>query len=444
MLNQTKKEILEKARELNVKFIRLQFTDILGTMKNVAIPVEQLEVALEEGIMFDGSSIEGFTRVEESDMYLRPDPNTFVIFPWRTQNGETVARFICDVYTTDGNPFTGCPRYILKNVVNEAEADGYNLFIGPEPEFFLFETDEKGRPTLNTNDQGSYFDLSPMDKGADARRDIVLTLQKMGFSIETSHHEVAPGQHEIDFRFADPLQAADNLATFRFVTKAIAKRHGLHASFIPKPFLNENGSGLHFHQSLFRNGVNVFYDPEDPLKISQIARYYIGGLMQRAAAMTAIGNPTVNSYKRLVPGYEAPVDITWSAKNRTSLIRIPAVKGISTRIEYRCPDPAANPYLIIAVMIKSGLQGIKDQIQPPPQTTDSSYAISILEKQYKGIHLLPGSLKEALEYLAKDDLIKETLGEHAYQSYLKAKVIEWNVFNTQIHPWEIDQYLGTL
>ncbi|NPV44875.1 MAG: type I glutamate--ammonia ligase [Firmicutes bacterium] len=436
----TKEEILRKADELDVRFIRLQFTDILGIVKNVSIPVEELEKALDGEIMFDGSSIEGFTRIQESDMYLVPDYNTFSILPWRPKDG-AVARLICDIYTANKEPFSGCPRYILKKVIKEAAEMGFTMYAGPEPEFFLFETDEKGRPTTITNDKGSYFDLSPVDLGEDARRDIVLALQEMGFEIETSHHEVAPGQHEIDFKYADALTTADNIATFKFVTKAIAKKHGLYATFMPKPIFGENGSGMHTHQSLFKDGVNAFYDEKGELGLSDTAKYYIGGLLKHAKAFTAVTNPTVNSYKRLVPGYEAPVYISWSGRNRSALIRVPAAKGQGTRIELRSPDPSANPYFALAVMLKSGLDGIKNKIDPGPQTFNNIYEMTEKERIEAGIESLPGSLKEALEYMAKDDLIKETLGEHAYQHFVRAKLIEWDIYRIQVHQWELDQYL---
>jgi glutamine synthetase len=436
----TKEEILRKADELDVRFIRLQFTDILGIVKNVSIPVEELEKALDGEIMFDGSSIEGFTRIQESDMYLVPDYNTFSILPWRPKDG-AVARLICDIYTANKEPFSGCPRYILKKVIKEAAEMGFTMYAGPEPEFFLFETDENGRPTTITNDKGSYFDLSPVDLGEDARRDIVLALQEMGFEIETSHHEVAPGQHEIDFKYADALTTADNIATFKFVTKAIAKKHGLYATFMPKPIFGENGSGMHTHQSLFKDGVNAFYDEKGELGLSDTAKYYIGGLLKHAKAFTAVTNPTVNSYKRLVPGYEAPVYISWSGRNRSALIRVPAAKGQGTRIELRSPDPSANPYFALAVMLKSGLDGIKNKIDPGPQTFNNIYEMTEKERIEAGIESLPGSLKEALEYMAKDDLIKETLGEHAYQHFVRAKLIEWDIYRIQVHQWELDQYL---
>lgn len=440
MSKPTKNDILQKAQDLDVKFIRLQFTDILGIVKNVTITIEQLEKALDGEIMFDGSSIEGFTRIQESDMYLKPDYDTFVVLPWRPKYGSE-ARLICDVYTADNEPFEGCPRGILKKVIDEAKELGFTMYAGPEPEFFLFETDEKGRPMVVTHDGGGYFDLSPVDLGENARRDIVLALDKMGFEVEAAHHEVAPGQHEIDFKYTDALRTADNIATFKFVTKAIAKEHGLYATFMPKPIFGINGSGMHTHQSLFKNGENVFYDENGELGLSEIAKYYIGGLLKHAKSFAAITNPTINSYKRLVPGYEAPVYISWSGKNRSALVRVPAAKGLATRVELRNPDPAANPYLALAVMLKSGLDGIKNKIDPGPQTFNNIYEMTEQERIKAGIESLPANLKEALEYLAKDEVIKEALGKHAYEHFVKAKTIEWDIYRTQVHKWEIDQYL---
>lgn len=436
----TKEDVLKKAKENDVKFIRLQFVDILGTIKNVAITVDQLPQALEKGIMFDGSSIEGFTRIQESDMYLKPDLDTFAIFPWKPKKG-AVARLMCDIYTPEGVPFAGCPRSTLKRVIAEAGEMGFAMYAGPEPEFFLFERNEKGEPTTITHDKGGYFDLSPVDMGENARRDIVLALEEMGFDIEASHHEVAPGQHEIDFKYTPVLRTADNIATFKFVTKSIALEHNLFATFMPKPIFGEAGSGMHVHQSLFENGKNAFYDPDDELQLSKAAYYYLGGLIKHAPAFAAITNPTVNSYKRLVPGYEAPVYISWSANNRSALIRVPSARGDATRLELRNPDPAANPYLAMAVMLKSGLDGIKNKIQPGEQTSDNIYTMSPDEREARGIKSLPGSIMEAVENLHYDDLLKETLGEHIFKHFVEAKMIEWDVYKTQVHKWELDQYL---
>ncbi|SMB99722.1 L-glutamine synthetase [Thermanaeromonas toyohensis ToBE] len=433
-------KVLKQAEEWGVKFIRLQFTDIFGVLKNVAIPIDQLPKALNNELMFDGSSIEGFVRIEESDMYLYPDPDTFVIFPWRPREG-TVARLICDIYNPDGTPFEGCPRNTLKRVVAEAKDMGFVMNVGPEAEFFLFHTDQAGRPTLETHDQASYFDLTPVDLGEEARRDMVLTLEQMGFEIEASHHEVAPGQHEIDFKYADALTTADRIATFKFVVRTIAQRHGLHATFMPKPIYGINGSGMHCNISLFRDGQNAFYDPQGELGLSDVAYHFIAGIMAHARALTAITNPTVNSYKRLVPGYEAPVYIAWSPRNRSPLIRIPAKRGPSTRIEVRHPDPSANPYLAIAVLLKAGLDGIKKKLEPPPPVYKNIYALSPEELAREGIGVLPSSLEEALAELEKDEVIKEALGSHIYERFMLAKRLECEQYRTTVHPWEIEHYL---
>ncbi|GAB6137260.1 type I glutamate--ammonia ligase [Halanaerobaculum tunisiense] len=439
----TKEDVLRKAEELDVKFIRLQFTDILGVIKNVAITVDQLEEALEGEIMFDGSSIDGFTRIQESDMKLKPDFDTFTVFPWRPEEGGTVARLICDVYKPNDEPFNGGPRNVLQNVLEEAQEMGYEMYLGPEPEFFLFENDDEGEPTTITHDKGGYFDLGPIDEGQDARRDIVLALEKMGFDMEASHHEVAPGQHEIDFKYEDALNTADNIATFRFVVKAIADQYDLHATFMPKPIFGENGSGMHMNQSLFKDGENAFYDADDDLGLSQTAYYYIGGLLKHANAIAAITNPTVNSYKRLVPGYEAPVYKAWSASNRSALIRIPASRGAGTRVEMRNPDPTANPYLATAVMLKAGLDGIKNEIEPPTEVVDNIFAMSAKQKEKSGIDSLPGNINQAVKELLKDEVIQDALGDHVLEHFVEAKRLEWDVYRTQVHQWELDQYLKT-
>lgn len=436
-----KNEILAKAREMQVKFIRLQFTDILGVLKNVAITVEQLEKALDGELMFDGSSIEGFVRIEESDMYLRPDPSTFVVFPWRPREG-AVARLMCDVYNPDGTPFEGCPRNALKKALAEAAEMGYSMNVGPEAEFFLFQVDENGQPTLKTHDNAGYFDLTPVDMGENARRSMVLTLEDMGFEIEASHHEVAPGQHEIDFKYGDALDVADKIVTFKFVVRTIAQRHGLHATFMPKPIFGINGSGMHCHQSLFVDGKNAFYDAGSPDGMSQLAKYYIGGLMKHARAFAAITNPTVNSYKRLVPGYEAPVYIAWSERNRSPLIRVPAKRGMSTRIELRCPDPSCNPYLAIAAMLKCGMDGIKNKIEPAAPCEKNIYHMSPAERADLGIGSLPASLMEAMQELSADEVVKSALGPHIFEKFIEAKAKEWDSFRVQVHPWEVEEYLS--
>lgn len=437
-----KKHVLEKAKEMNVKFVRLQFTDIYGILKNMAITVEQLEKALEGELMFDGSSIEGFTRIEESDMYLKPDPDTFLVFPWRPKDG-AVARLICDISKPDGTPFEGDPRYILKKTMQEAADMGYTMYVGPEAEFFLFQVDEQGRPSTATHDTAGYFDMSPVDLGENARRDIVLNLEQMGFEIEASHHEVAEGQHEIDFKYSDALDVADKVMTFKFVVRTVAQRHGLHATFMPKPIFGINGSGMHMNMSLFKDGQNAFFDPGGPRQLSQDAYHYIGGLLNHARALAAITNPTVNSYKRLVPGYEAPVYLAWSASNRSALVRIPAKRGASTRVELRNPDPSCNPYLAIAVALAAGLDGIRNKIQPPAEITANIYHMDAEQRAAAGIVSLPASLKEALDEVKGSDLVKKTLGDHVFSKFVEGKLKEWNEFRTRVTAWEIEKYLTT-
>jgi len=436
----TEADVRQAVKEYQVSSIRLQFTDILGITKNVDIPVGQLEKALAGELMFDGSSIEGFVRIEESDMYLRPDPDTFTVFPWK--DGQyTTARLICDIYNPDGTPFSGCPRGTLKRALREAAEMGFTFNVGPEPEFFLFLLDPEGRPTTRTQDRASYFDLAPVDKGEEAREEMVLTLQAMGFEIEASHHEVAPGQHEIDFKYADALRTADNIVTFKMVVRVVAAKHGLHATFMPKPLYGVNGSGMHLHMSLFRGGENAFHDPQRPDGLSELCLHFIGGLLRHCRAFTAICNPLVNSYKRLVPGYEAPVYIAWSHRNRSPLIRIPAKRGLSTRLELRSPDPSCNPYLALAVTLKAGLDGIKNRIEPPPPVDRNIYAMTARERMELGIDSLPGSLAQAMEELKRNRVIQEALGEHIYTRFLDAKQIEWDIYRSQVHPWEVEQYL---
>jgi glutamine synthetase len=439
----TKEDIMRIVEKENVAYIRLIFTDLQGTIKNVEIPRSQLEKALDNKMMFDGSSIEGFVRIEESDMLLYPDLDSFVIYPWGNDvNGSKVAGIMCDIYNPDGTPFEGDPRGILKRVLKEAEEMGFTSFnVGTEPEFFLFKTDENGEPTLNLNDKGGYFDLAPVDLGENCRRDIVLTLDKMGFEVEASHHEVAPGQHEIDFKYADAVTTADHIQSFKLVVKNVARRYGLHATFMPKPLYGVSGSGMHCHMSLFRGKENVFYDPSDELGLSETARHFLAGILKHARAFTAITNPIVNSYKRLVPGYEAPCYVAWSPKNRSPLVRIPSSRGLSTRIEVRSPDPAANPYLALAVMLKAGLDGIKNQLPLPEQTDRNIYVMDEQERREAGIEDLPASLKEALIELQKDPVMVEALGEHALTHFLEAKEIEWDMFRTNVHPWEREQYM---
>ncbi len=441
-MNYTAEEILSYAKNQGVHFVRLQFTDIFGVLKNVAISSNLLGKALQGEMMFDGSSIDGFVRIEESDMYLRPDLSSWNIFPWKMGNHGAVARLICDVYNPDGTPFHGDPRNILKKQLQKALDMGYTMNVGPEAEFFMFHTDEEGKPTLKTHDRASYFDLAPVDLGEEARRDMVLTLEEMGFEIEACHHEVAPGQHEIDFKYADALHAADHVQTFKLVVRTIAQQHGLHATFMPKPIYGIAGSGMHVNQSLFKDGKNAFYDIAGKDQLSKEAYWYIGGLLKHAKAISAITNPTVNSYKRLVPDYEAPVYIAWSEKNRSPLIRIPAKRGSSTRVELRNPDPTCNPYLAFAVMLAAGLDGIANQIEPPAAIDTNIYTMSAEEKKKNGLQTLPSSLKEALEELAKDEVIQEAIGPHIYQRLLAAKKLEWNEYRQQVSPWEVEHYLA--
>ncbi|HOJ09158.1 MAG TPA: type I glutamate--ammonia ligase [Clostridiales bacterium] len=441
MQKYTEEDILRMVKEQDVKFIRLQFTDIFGILKNVAIPASQLEKALNNKCMFDGSSIEGFVRIEESDMYLWPDLNTFVIFPWKPQTGK-VARLICDVHNPDGMPFEGDPRYVLKKVLKKAEDMGFDtLNVGPECEFFLFLTGSEGNPTVKTQDNAGYFDLGPVDLGESARRDIVVALEEMGFDVEASHHEGAPGQHEIDFKYADALTAADSILTFKLVVKTIAQKHGLHASFMPKPIYGINGSGMHTNISLFTSGVNAFYDEKDQVKLSKEAYWFIGGLMKHARAIAVLTNPIVNSYKRLVPGYEAPVYIAWSARNRSPLIRIPAARGANTRVELRCPDPSCNPYLALAGILSAGLDGIENRICPSNPTDKNIFCMSDEQMQKEGIFSLPGNLKEAVDEMAKSSLLKKVLGNHIFEKYIEAKNEEWEDYRKQVTPWELKHYL---
>lgn len=423
----------------DVKFIRLQFVDIFGTLKNVAITVEQLNKALDGEIMFDGSSIEGLVRSSESDMYLKPDLSTFEIFPWRPHQGK-VARMICDIYKADGQPFDGDPRGVLKKVIDEVSELGYSVKIAPEFEFFLFHTDENGDPTTITHDKAGYFDLGPIDLGENVRRDIVLTLQEMGFEIAASHHEVAPGQHEIDFAPDNLLKAADDIVTFKLVVKVVAQKHGLHATFMPKPLQNLNGSGMHTHISLYdQEGNSVFYNPEDPNKLSKTAYQFMSGLLFHAKAVTAVTNPTVNSYKRLVAGFEAPIRIGWSTLNASPLIRIPAVRNNDAFIEYRSPDPSCNPYLAMAAMIKAGLDGVKHEMAAIPPMSEKELSESV--KAFDFEQALPKTLKDAILELEKDGCIKESLGG-VYKNFKRAKISEWTDYMSTVHQWEINKYIS--
>ena len=440
MSKYSKQDILKIVEQEDVEFIRLQFTDIFGTLKNVAITASQLEKALNNQCMFDGSTIEGFVRIEESDMFLYPDLDTFVIFPWRPQQGK-VARIICDVYNADGTPFAGDSRYVLKRQIEEADKMGYRFFVGPECEFFLFHQDENGQPTTITHEKAGYFDLGPVDLGENARRDMVLTLEEMGFEIERSHHEIAPAQHEIDFRYDEALAAADNIMTFKLAVRTIAKRHGMFASFMPKPRQDANGSGMHINMSLYQGERNIFDDPEGELGLSGEAYCFIGGIMKHAKGLALITNPLVNSYKRFVPGYEAPMHIAWSTTNRSPLVRIPATRGEGTRVELRSPDPAANPYLALAACLAAGLDGIRNHILPPERVQDNLFEMSEADRRSKGIEFIPQNLHEAVEEFKQDALIREALGENISGKYIEAKEREWMNYRSRVTPWEIEEYL---
>ena len=438
----TKEEVHQLVKDSNVHFLRLMFTDLLGVSKSVDLPISQLDKLLDNKIMFDGSSIDGFVRIEESDMYLYPDMSTWLVFPWGEEHGK-VARVICSVHTIDGKPFAGDPRNNLKRMVDKMHDDGFKGFnIGPEPEFFLFKTDENGEPTMEVNDQENYFDMEPMDLGEECRRDIVLTLEKMGFSVEAAHHEVAPGQHEVDFKYADALEAADNIQTFKMVVKAIAKRHGLFATFMPKPLSGVNGSGMHLNMSLFDDKGNTFYDPKGELQLSDTAYHFLAGLLKHVRSLTAICNPLVNSYKRLVPGYEAPVYVAWSASNRSPLVRVPGDRGVGTRLELRSVDPAANPYLSIAAVLGAGLEGIENKLTPAPEVSENIYQMTPEERKAKGIVDLPDTLHNALKSLATDDVVKDSLGEHLYKNFYEAKTREYDSYRLNVSSWETKKYMS--
>ena len=435
MANYTKKDIIQMVEDDDVEFIRLQFTDIFGALKNVAITASQIEKVLDNGCMFDGSSIEGFARIEESDMYLVPDLNTFEIFPWRPQQGK-VARLICDVYKPNGEPFEGDPRYILKKVIKEADAMGYTFNVGPELEFFLFHTDDYGMPTTETHEKGGYFDLGPIDLGENARRDMVLTLEDMGFEVESSHHETAPAQHEIALHYGEAREMADEVITFKMAVRTVAKRHGLHATFMPKPKAEVNGSGMHIQFSLIKDGKNVFESQSNHGELSQEAYYFIGGLLAHSKEMALITNPIVNSYKRLVPGYDAPTELTWTENNQNSLVRIPVTRGEGIRVELRSPDTSANPYVVLAICLAAGLDGIKNKITP---TKSSNLAMQGQQAEH-----LPSTLKEAIDYFEESTWVKDVLGEEFCKQYVAAKKNEWLRYIQQVTDWEIAEYLYRL
>ena len=437
----TKEDIIRIVREEDIEFIRLQFTDIFGQLKNVAITASQIEKAVNNQCMFDGSSIDGFVRIDESDQYLYPDLRTFRVFPWRPGHGK-VARLICDVYNTDGSPFVGDPRDVLKRTIKKAHDMGFDTFnVGPEAEFFLFQTDDEGKPTTKTNDEAGYFDLGPLDHGEGTRREICLALEQMGYEIEASHHEVAEGQHEIDFKYAPALECADKIMTFKLAVKTLAQKNGLHATFMPKPIFGINGSGMHTNMSLFRNGKNAFYDPNGEKGLSREAYSFIAGLLAHVKGFAAITNPLVNSYKRLVPGYEAPCYLAWSASNRSALIRIPASRGQSTRVELRSPDPCCNPYLELAVCLAAGLDGIEKGLVPPAEITENIFAMDQAARDARGIDSLPGSLEEAVKAMQEDSLILDALGAHVAENYIEGKRKEWDEYRTRVSSWEREKYI---
>ena len=438
--------VLDEIDEQNVDFIRLQFTDILGTVKNVSVPADQAEKAFEEGIYFDGSSIDGFVRIQESDMRLEPDPETFAVLPWRNSEKVTSARLICNVHdTTTGEPFVGDPRRVLKTAIDRAEEMGYDVNAAPEPEFFLFEEDENGNATTITHDSGGYFDLAPKDLAQDVRGDIIYGLEEMGFDVEASHHEVAEGQHEIDFKYDDALTTADNIGTFRAVVRAIAAQHDLHATFMPKPIPRINGSGMHTHISLFdEDGNNAFHDGDDEFDLSETAKQFVAGILDHAPALTAVCNPTVNSYKRLVPGYEAPVYIAWSDVNRSALIRKPAARiPAASRIEARFPDPSCNPYLALAVLIHAGLDGIENDLDCPDPVRENIYEFDEEKREEYGIETLPSNLGEAVDALEEDEVIMDALGPHVSEKFVEAKSQEFGEYLVEVSEWELDRYLET-
>ena len=438
----TKEEILKIVEDEAVEFIRLQFTDLNGRFKNIAVTASQAERALDNNCMFDGSSVEGFVRVEESDMYLHPDLNTFEILPWRPQQGK-VARLICDVYRPDGNPFEGDPRHILKRAVEKAEKMGYHFYVGPECEFFLFPLKENGKVDVSARDGAGYFDTEHLDGAEDVRRDIILNLGAMGYEIEASHHEIAPSQHEIDFKYVDALSAADEIMTFKMASKIIAQRHGMHASFMPKPIEGENGSGMHINMSLAdAKGRNMFIDRKDPNGLSRIAYQFMAGILAHIREILPLTNPLVNSYKRLIPGYDAPSHIAWSeTSNRSLLIRIPSQKGDETRIELRCPDSAANPYLAIAACLMAGLDGIEKKMRPPKSVKENMFNLGPEEARRLGVEALPETLGEALSCFEMSLFARDVLGDHAFNCFLAAKKEEWRQYRISVSSWEIEEYL---
>ena len=440
--NYTADDIKAIIAKKNIRFIKLQFVDINGQVKNLSIPAQHIDKVLANEIMLDGSSIKGFRSIETSDMFFYPDKNTFEVLPWRNEEGYQSARIICDIYNADGTPFEGCPRCNLKRVMNEAAKYGFTMNIGPEAEFFLFSKDENGNITTTTQDNAGYYDVGPEDLGEDVRSDIVTTLQEMGFDIEASHHEGADGQHEVDFKYADILTAADNVTTFKVVVKAVSALHCLHATFMPKPIYGINGSGMHCNVSLFKDGKNAFYDENSEYQLSDTAKYAIGGMLKHVKSITAILNPTVNSYKRLVPGYEAPVYLAWSLANRSALLRVPAKRGNATRVELRSPDPSCNPYLAFATILEACLDGIRNKIEPPAPVESNIYKLTSKERKRQKIDALPGTLKEAIDLMDKSLVANAALGQHIMNEFITAKDKEWDSYRTTVTKWELDKYLA--
>jgi len=444
-VDKTREDVVTLLRDNDVKFLRLQFTDIHGRNKNVEVPTSQFAKALDGEIMFDGSSVQGFTRIEESDMLLRPQFDTFLLLPPAIEGAVRgqVARIICNVHLPDGTPFQGDPRWILERQVEKLQALGYDdLYVGVEPEFYLFKRGADGGPTTVTNDGAGYFDLAPVDRGEDARRDMVNALTDLGFEIEAAHHEVGPGQHEIDFKYAEAIATADAIQTFRTVVKRIAMNHGLHATFMPKPVAGIAGSGMHTHLSIFRDGKNAFFDPKATHQLSQTAIHWIGGLLAHAPGMVAITNPTVNSYKRITPGHEAPTNIAWSVSNRSAMIRIPARRGNGTRAEMRMPDPSANPYLALAVMLAAGIDGLDKELTPPPPIARNIYEMSVRDRRTHKVKELPANLREAVTNLKRDKVIVAALGDHVYRNFVAAKTLEFDDYRKAVHSWELERYLA--
>ncbi|HWG91300.1 MAG TPA: type I glutamate--ammonia ligase [Candidatus Thermoplasmatota archaeon] len=436
----TAAEVVESAKAENVRFLHLMFSDIKGIPKNVALPIERLEEVMESGVQFDGSSIAGFAEIQESDMILKPDPNTWAVLPW-TSGSSKSARLICDVYKPDGTRYEGDPRYVLQKAMKKAAELGYTCYTGPECEFYLFKKDERGNPTAVPHDTGAYFDVGFSDHGEACRNEITIYLEQMGFNIEASHHEVGPGQHEIDFNYGDALTSADRILTLKWVTKIVAQKHGLHATFMPKPMYKQAGSGMHVHQSLWKDGKNAFYDPNGKFQLSKTAYSYMAGLLKYTPEITAVLNSTVNSYKRLVPGYEAPCYIAWANKNRSALIRVPAARGKGTRLELRCPDPAGNPYLQTAVMLAAGMEGVKNKLTPPDPVEQDIYHMTPAERKKNGVGSLPGSLREALDKFENSKIVRDVLGEHIFDQFVHVKNKEWDEFRLRVHPWELAKYL---